>query len=94
MRDHDDPQPLPVKVTLADIQSKVKSVEYVVRGVVTTCYATLENGYVAVGHSACVDPREFSVAVGEKYAYEDAIDKIWPLEGYLLRQRRHEAGLA
>jgi hypothetical protein len=53
----------------------------------------MQNGFTILGQSSCVDPKEFNIALGEKYAYEDAIDKIWQLEGYLLAERRYQAGL-
>jgi hypothetical protein len=53
----------------------------------------MQNGFTILGQSSCVDPKEFNIALGEKYAYEDAIDKSWQLEGYLLAERRYQAGL-
>lgn len=29
----------------------------------------------------------FDMALGRKYSYEDAFNKLWPLEGYLLAER-------
>lgn len=91
----DAPTPLPTKVTLADILEKIVATTYqVLPGTTTTiCQLKLANGYTVLGTSACVDPSEFSSAVGEKFAFEDAIDKVWPLEGYLLAERRHAAGV-
>jgi len=92
---NDSPKDLPTTVTFADILAKVKRADYMVMpdSTTTICQLTLENGYTIIGKAACVDPRKFSKATGEKYAYEDAIDKIWELEGYLLKQRRFEARL-
>jgi hypothetical protein len=65
----------------------VKTQYYVIPETTTTiCQLSMENGYVVVGTSACVDPNKFNQALGEKYSYENAIDKLWPLEGYLLAQ--------
>ena len=76
------------KVTLNEIQDKVKKTVYTVLSDTTTtvCQLFMQNGYVIMGTSACVDPASFNQALGEKYAYEDAINKAWPLEGYLLAQ--------
>ena len=52
----------------------------------TTCLLTLENGYNVLGESACVDAKNFNADIGRKIARENAKNKIWPLEGYLLRQ--------
>ena len=90
----DSPTPLPTKVTLGDILEKIEATSYqVLPGTTTTvCQLKMRNGYTVLGTSACVDPSEFSAAVGEKFAFEDAIDKVWPLEGYLLAERRHQTG--
>ena len=86
---------LPNKVSLDDIFKKIVSSEYIRMsdGRTTICHITLRNGFTVRGESACVDPKEYNLALGEKYAYENAIDKIWQLEGYLLCERRHQAGL-
>lgn len=84
---------LPTKVTLGDILEKVETVNYTVlpNTSTTVCQLKMRNGYTVIGTSSCVDINEFSVAAGEKYAFEDAIDKAWPLEGYLLAERRYQA---
>lgn len=75
-------------VTLPGMQAKVQKTVYTVLPDTTTtiCQLFMENGYVILGTSACVDPAKFNKALGEKYAYEDAINKAWPLEGYLLAE--------
>lgn len=77
-------------VALEDIQGKVQKTVYTVLQDTTTtvCQLFMENGYTILGTSACVNPANFNQATGEKYAYEDAINKAWPLEGYLLAQER------
>lgn len=80
------------KVTLEGIKAKIKAECYIVLpdGRTTVCMLTLENGYTIKGISACVDAANFDIDLGRKYAHEDAIRQIWPLEGYLLAQRLHE----
>lgn len=56
----------------------------------TYCVLVLENGYTMVGHAACVDPAMYDRGVGETYAYENAISKIWALEGYVLANQMYE----
>lgn len=77
------------KVTLEQIQSKIKDEMYLVLpdGKSTLCVLTMENGYTIKGLSACVDAANFDMNIGRKIAYEDAIRQIWPLEGYLLAER-------
>ncbi len=82
-------QPFP-KVTKESIEAKIAKVDYLVLpdSTVTLCNITLNNGYSVRGESACVDPRNFNVEIGKGLAYKQAFDKLWPLEGYLLAERR------
>ena len=75
-----------MKVTLDGIKAKIKGEAYMVLpdGRTTLCMLELENGYTIKGMSACVDPKEFDETIGRKFALEDAVRQIWPLEGYLL----------
>lgn len=54
---------------------------------VTVCCLGLQNGYNVIGESACASPDNFDADMGRRIAREDAKRKIWPLEGYLLRER-------
>jgi len=54
---------------------------------VTVCCLTLRNGFTVIGESACASPENFDEALGRKIARENARDKIWALEGYLLREK-------
>jgi len=56
----------------------------------TTCLLTLKNGYNVLGESACVSPDNFDAAFGRKIARGNALNKIWQIEGYLLRQKLSE----
>lgn len=58
---------------------------------VTICIIILENGFKVEGTSACVDPKIYNEAIGQQEAYKNAIDKIWEIEGYLLKQQMFEA---
>lgn len=53
----------------------------------TVCALTLRNGYIVTGESAAASPTNFDQAIGRKIARENARNKIWGLEGYLLRER-------
>lgn len=53
----------------------------------TLCVLVLDNGWVMTGKSAPASPENFDVIKGQTFAYEDAIRQLWPLEGYLLRER-------
>jgi hypothetical protein len=76
-------------VTKEWIEKRVKDVDYIrLDGTrITICKIAMVNGFVITGESACVNPDNFDAAQGRKYAYEDAFDKIWKLEGYLLAEQ-------
>ena len=75
------------------IDDSVFSSEYhVFKGRLTVCCMTLANGFMVTGESSCVSVENFDEALGQKIAFDNARDKIWMLEGYLLRQRLHEKG--
>jgi len=56
----------------------------------TVCCLELKNGFTVTGESASASPQNFDKDIGRKIARENAREKIWPLEGYLLRQRISE----
>lgn len=57
----------------------------------TVCCLTLVNGFTVTGESACASPANFDEEIGRKIARDNARNKIWALEGYLLKQKLHEA---
>lgn len=57
----------------------------------TVCCLTLVNGFTVTGESACASPENFNAEIGEKIAFEQARNKIWMLEGYLLKQKLFES---
>lgn len=57
----------------------------------TVCVLILDNGFVIEGKSACVDFRLYDEMKGQLYAYENAVEKLWELEGYLLKNKLYEA---
>lgn len=57
----------------------------------TICILTLENGFTVTGESACASPENFDKLIGQKIAYQNAREKIWMLEGYLLKDKLHNA---
>lgn len=59
----------------------------------TVCCLTLKNGFTVTGESACASPENFNQDIGEKIAFEQARNKVWMLEGYLLKQRLFEGDL-
>lgn len=59
-------------------------------GLLTFCVLVLRNGFTVTGESACASPENFDAEIGRKIARQNAVAKIWPLEGYLLKQRLHD----
>ena len=53
----------------------------------TICVLVLKNGFTVTGESACASPENFNAELGAKIAYGHARDKIWALEGYLLKSK-------
>lgn len=58
----------------------------------TFCVLVLKNGFTVTGESACASPENFDPEIGRKIARDNAVNKIWMLEGYLLKQRLHDTG--
>ena len=78
----------PYRVTKEDLKKIVKSVDFhVFPGTnLTVCCMTTENGFTVTGEAACVDPENFDAKVGKCIAYDKAFDKLWALEGYLMKE--------
>jgi hypothetical protein len=56
-------------------------------GLLTFCVLVLRNGFTVTGESACASPANFDAEIGRKIARQNAIDKVWPLMGYALKER-------
>lgn len=80
-----------------DIDSAIVDEKYhVFEGTtLTVCCLVLRNGFTVTGESAAASPENFDQEIGQKIARENARNKIWMLEGYLLREhlyRRSQQG--
>lgn len=80
------------RVTPERLEEVIVSEQYHVfpNSTFTACLLTLENGYTVLGESACASPENFNAELGRKIARDNAKNKIWALEGYLLRQNLHK----
>lgn len=56
----------------------------------TFCVLVLRNGFTVTGESACASPENFDPEIGRNIARQNAVNKIWMLEGYLLKQKLSE----
>lgn len=81
------------RITPGRIDRKIKESDYYVfeKTLLTVCCLTLENGFTTVGYSACASPENFDAEIGRSIAFDNAREKIWMLEGYLLKQSLHDA---
>ena len=55
----------------------------------TFCVLVLRNGFTVTGESACASPENFDAEIGRKVARDNAVQKLWPLMGYALKQDLH-----
>ena len=80
------------RLTTQLIDSVVVDINYYIfpKTQLTVCCLTLKNGFTVTGESACASPENFNKEIGEKRAFESARNKIWALEGYLLKQKLSE----
>jgi hypothetical protein len=56
----------------------------------TFCVLFLRNGVPVTGESACASPENFDAEIGRKIARQNAINKVWTLMGYHLKQKLAE----
>ena len=77
------------RLTPADIDSVIVGEDYYVfpNTTFTVCLLTLKNGFNVSGESAAASLENFDAEIGRKIARENARNKIWALEGYLLKQK-------
>jgi topoisomerase IA-like protein len=68
---------------------KANNADLVPLELLTFCILTLRNGFTVTGESACASPENFDAEIGRKIARANAVQKIWPLMGYELKQRLH-----
>jgi hypothetical protein len=89
----EDTAALPDRITIDHLNSIIvaEQFERPIGTTLTICILSLRNGFTVTGESACVDPANFDKTKGEEIARANAFDKLWPLEGYLLAERRYQA---
>lgn len=75
------------KVTKESITDKIADATYIYHNELTICILTTSSGFTVLGHEAPASPANYDKAIGERLAYDDAFRQLWPLEGYLLKDR-------
>jgi len=94
------------RITPADIKASILSVVYLNAfeaasrdnpappeqlKCLTLALVTMRNGFTIVGKSACASIENYDRELGERIAREDAERQVWPLLGFALREKLHEA---
>jgi len=81
--------PSPARITPELIKDRIEHVEYhrVGGGTLTLCVITVNNGFQVTGTSACADPENYNKDIGQKIAFDNAFRELWPLFGFLLREK-------
>lgn len=90
------------RVTLEDIKATIAAENYFTAAdaadalgqpttepmeLLTICVLTLQNGFTVVGTSACASADNFNEGLGREIARRNAVEEVWKLEAYLLRER-------
>lgn len=71
------------KITTEYLETLIAATIYTRQGRKTTiCVLILRSKFEIVGSSACLNPEDFDEELGRKYAYEDAMKKLWDYEAY------------
>jgi hypothetical protein len=77
------------KLTKEYIESLVVSTKYFYTDKVTICVLTPKNGFEITAYSGTIDPENFDKEIGEKIAYNNAINILWGHEGYLATENNY-----
>lgn len=87
-------QKTPNRVSLDSIEAAIASIHYYTPPYMphlTIAVVLLHNGWAEIGHSAPADANNYDPELGRKFAYENAMRKLWPLFGFALRDRLHRS---
>lgn len=71
-------------------QTSIAGKNPVALSLLTFCVLVLRNGFTVTGESACASPENFDAEIGRRIARQNAVDKVWPLMGYALREQLHQ----
>lgn len=85
------------RVTPADIGANIADVEYIKHiskggQVLRWAVITTASGYAVVGNPSCsVSPENDDAEIGEKVAFANSKQELWPLMGYALKEQLYQA---
>lgn len=77
------------RLTPAAVDAVIVSDTYTVlpSGKCMICELTLKNGFTVRGESSCVSKENFNEDIGRTISRQNAREKIWALEAYLLQEK-------
>ena len=81
-----------IKITQEKIDRMMKEAKtavFTAFGKCTVVAMQFENGFILTASSACVDPANYDLAMGVKYAKAQIEHQLWQLEGYALQKAVH-----
>jgi len=79
------------EITMNFLSNKIKEVSYhKLTDTLTVCVLILENGFTVTGESDYLSPEEYDKEESEARAFDKAQEKIWLLEGYLMKERLYQ----
>lgn len=87
-------QKTPWRVSIEAMKRRIANVEYIYPVSIphmTIAVVLLDSGYALQGMSAPADPANFNLEKGKEFAVENALQKMWALEAYVMRD--HLSGL-
>ena len=72
------------KVSLDELNSIIVKKEFkTVEGTrLTICILYIEGGFAVTGESSTIDSTGYNQEIGEKIAFQNALNHLWELEGY------------
>lgn len=77
-------------VTQEMIDNSIESVEYHHHDKkVTVCFLKTKQDFYVTGISGVVDRTKFDAKIGEKYALENAKNKLWELFGFAVATQKY-----
>lgn len=79
-----------MRVAFEECGLPARDLKYEPLELLTFCVLVLKNGFTVTGESACASPANFDAEIGRKIARQNAVNKIWPLLGFSLRDAIHE----
>lgn len=77
------------RVKPADLESEIDQDMFLcgIDGRLTICVLRLKNGFLVTGESAATHADNYDEALGKRVARENAVEKLWPLLGFRLRDQ-------